>query len=70
MPERKFYKVEVLLTEKEYEELRSAATLTGPGLVGAAIRQRLGWQQSPYGWGAAYKRYRADLYNAAKGEGE
>ena len=46
-----FVAVRVLLTRKEYESIRHDANWTGPGTASAVIRERLGWQQSPYGYG-------------------
>ena len=58
-----FFKVTVVLTAKEYATLRHEAAFLGPGTVGAAIRKRLGWYVTPYGyvkWAkwAAQKRQR------------
>jgi len=51
-----FFKVTVVLTAKEYATLRHEAAFLGPGTVGSAIRKRLGWYVTPYGyvkWAAA-----------------
>jgi len=50
MSEVKFFKVTVILTAKEYATLRNESALLGPGTVGAAIRNRLGWSVTPYGY--------------------
>lgn len=47
---RPFIEVSVLLTAKEYESIFHEACLTGPSTCGAAIRKRLGWQETPYGY--------------------
>jgi hypothetical protein len=46
-----FFRVTVILTAKEYATLRDESALLGPGTVSAAIRKRLGWHVTPYGWG-------------------
>jgi len=45
-----FFKVTVVLTAKEYATLRHEAAFLGPGTVGSAIRKRLGWYVTPYGY--------------------
>ena len=45
-----FYKVTVVLSAKEYATLRHEAALLGPGTLSAAIRKRLGWYVTPYGY--------------------
>jgi len=41
--------VTVVLTPKEYEALRREGALTGPGTVAAALRERGGMPDVPYG---------------------
>ena len=50
MSDERFRKVSVLLTDREYQALFSEACFTGPGTVSAAIRERLGWYATPYGY--------------------
>lgn len=51
-----FRKVSVVLTEKEFQQIRRDAALTGSGTYSAAIRQRLGWHETPYGIKTALRR--------------
>lgn len=51
---RRFVRVEVLLTESEYREMRSAGSLTASGTVGEAIREKMhlptNAASGPYGY--------------------
>lgn len=51
-----FYKVSVVLNERELRELRRTAALMPRGTWGEAIRHELGWPYSPYGLFAAIAR--------------
>ena len=53
LPPGPFVKVTVIVTPREYETLLSEAALLGPGTTSAAVRKRIGWYVTPYG----YKRW-------------
>jgi hypothetical protein len=64
-----FYKVSVILTEKEFKALRLETLWTGEGTYSAAIRKRMGMGEIAYGFKSAWKRHVAmHRGRAEKGE--
>lgn len=61
-PSRKFYSVQVMLTESEYEQMRRESFLEAEGTVAGVIRLKLDLPESPYG----YKKHKKAL-DAANG---
>jgi len=51
-----FREVAVLVSDQEFNQLRSERALTAPGTISAAFRRRAGLREEPWGIAAARRR--------------
>jgi PPE-repeat protein len=67
-PNRTFKKVEIILTEAEYEEMKQAAALQSEGTVAGVLRIAAGLPEVAYGYKSHRRRELHEYWNWVDGK--